>query len=73
VEEHTKQETSVRQIACGSACYLLHTVILLGFFDPEEGGDMFLRNVGSLSTDYTSLHHNHRYQNLKYKKILRFR
>jgi hypothetical protein len=23
------------------------------FFDPEDGGDMFLRNVGSHSTDYT--------------------
>jgi hypothetical protein len=22
------------------------------FFDPEEGGDMFLRNVGLLSADY---------------------
>jgi hypothetical protein len=25
------------------------------FFDPEDGGDMFLRNVGCLSTDYTVL------------------
>jgi hypothetical protein len=23
------------------------------FFDPEDGGDMFLRNVGCNSTDYT--------------------
>jgi hypothetical protein len=36
----------LREIA-GSACYLLHAGFLLGFFfDPEEGGDMFLRNVG---------------------------
>jgi hypothetical protein len=29
---------------------------LLGlFFDPEDGGDMFLRNVGGISTDYTAL------------------
>jgi hypothetical protein len=26
------------------------------FFDPEDGGDMFLRNVGWLSTDYTVLY-----------------
>jgi hypothetical protein len=24
------------------------------FFDPEDGGDMFLRNVGCNSTDYTA-------------------
>jgi hypothetical protein len=31
----------------GSACYPLHAGFLLGiFFDPEDGGDMFLRNVG---------------------------
>jgi hypothetical protein len=30
-----------------SACYLRHTDFLLGvFFDPEDGGDMFLHNVG---------------------------
>jgi hypothetical protein len=26
------------------------------FFDPKDGGDMFLRNVGWHSTDYTMLH-----------------
>jgi hypothetical protein len=30
-----------------SACYLLHAGLLLGlFFDTEDGGDLFLRNVG---------------------------
>jgi hypothetical protein len=28
----------------------------LGLFDPENGGDMYLRNVGWLSTDYTTLY-----------------
>jgi hypothetical protein len=26
------------------------------FFDPEDGDDMFFRNFGRLSTDYTGLH-----------------
>jgi hypothetical protein len=30
--------------------------ILLGLFDPEDGADIFLRNVGLLSTDYTALY-----------------
>jgi hypothetical protein len=25
------------------------------FFDPEDGGNIFLRNIGSLSMDYISL------------------
>jgi hypothetical protein len=30
---------------------------LLGsFFDPDDGGDMFLQNVDLLSTDYTALY-----------------
>jgi hypothetical protein len=34
-----------------------HAGFLLGLFsDPEDGGDMFLRNVGCLSTDYTALY-----------------
>jgi hypothetical protein len=38
-----------------SACYLLHPGLLLGlFFDPEDEGDMFLRNVDWLSTDTVS-------------------
>jgi hypothetical protein len=29
------------------------TGLFLGLFDPEDGGDMFLRKFGRLSTDYT--------------------
>jgi hypothetical protein len=31
-------------------------LLLCLFFDPEDGGDMFLRIVGWLSTDYTTLY-----------------
>jgi hypothetical protein len=37
--------------------YVLHAGFLLGlFFDPENRGDMFLRNVCWLSTDYMALY-----------------
>jgi hypothetical protein len=39
-----------------SACYLLHAEFLRGlFFHPEDGGDMFLRNVCCLAMEYTAL------------------
>jgi hypothetical protein len=38
------------------SCYEHHTGLLLGmFFDSEDGGDMSLRNVCSLSTNYRSV------------------
>lgn len=40
----------------GSACYMLHAGLLLGLFDPEDGGDTFLKNVSVLSTDYMALY-----------------
>jgi hypothetical protein len=30
--------------------------VLLGLFEPEDGGYMFLPNVACVSTDYTALH-----------------
>jgi hypothetical protein len=43
VEEWAKQGTSVKALL--AACF--HNGILIGlFFDHEDGGDMFLRNVG---------------------------
>jgi hypothetical protein len=35
------------------ACWFLAE---LNFFDPEDGGDMFLQNVSRHSTDYTALY-----------------
>jgi hypothetical protein len=36
---------------------MLHVGFLLGLlFDPENGGVMFLQNVGLLSLDYTALY-----------------
>jgi hypothetical protein len=37
-----------------SSCF--HAGILLGLFDPEDGGDMFLPNVSGISTDYMVLY-----------------
>jgi hypothetical protein len=34
-----------------------HVRFLLGlFFEPEDGGDIFLRDVGSYSAEYTALY-----------------
>jgi hypothetical protein len=44
-------------LSSGIAATCFHANFLLGlFFDPEDGGDMFLRNVGWLSMDYTALY-----------------
>jgi hypothetical protein len=46
---------TLRQINQVRICHLLACWFLLNyFFDPEDGGDMFLRNVGFNSTDYTA-------------------
>jgi hypothetical protein len=40
-----------------TAYCLLHAGFLLGIlFNPEDGGDMFFRNVGWLSTDYIAIY-----------------
>jgi hypothetical protein len=39
--------TAVVMKSSVSACYLLHAGFMFGlFFDPEDGGDMFLQNAG---------------------------
>jgi hypothetical protein len=43
-----------RYIGLLATCF--HAGILLVLLPPEDGGDMFLRNAGWLSTDYTALY-----------------
>jgi hypothetical protein len=43
-------QCSALKVNC-SACYLLGL-----FFDPEDGDNIFLQNVGRLSTNYTVLY-----------------
>jgi hypothetical protein len=49
------KKTSKKAGAKLSTC-LLASLLLGLFFDSEDGGDMFLRNVGWHSTDYTALY-----------------
>jgi hypothetical protein len=43
--------------AFGLLATCFHAGFLLGlFFDPEDGNDIFLQNVDSLSTDYTTFY-----------------
>jgi hypothetical protein len=52
---YLEQTTRVSKQA-SYAYYLLPAGILLRlFYNPEDRGDMFLRNVGWLSTDYMAL------------------
>jgi hypothetical protein len=52
------QETNMKQVAGEASDFCLtHVGFLLGFFfNPENGGSMFFRNVGWLSTDYSALY-----------------
>jgi hypothetical protein len=49
-----------------------HAGFLLGsFFDPEYGGDMFFRNIGSLSTDYMALYpRRHNFSRYRWSVVL---
>jgi hypothetical protein len=52
VEVQQFGETYCFHTGHSSAFYLLHSGFLLRlFFDPEDGGDVFLQNVGQLLTD----------------------
>jgi hypothetical protein len=46
----------IKTPAWSSACYLLHAGFLPGLlFNPDDGGDIFLLNVGWFLTAYTAL------------------
>jgi hypothetical protein len=46
-----------RRVVRCSACCLLHAGFLLGLlYSPEDRGDVFLPNIGWLSTDYSALY-----------------
>jgi hypothetical protein len=50
---YASQSGSCGVMAFSFACCVVHAGFLLGlFFNLEHGGDMFLRNVGWLLTDY---------------------
>jgi hypothetical protein len=43
-------------MACKACRFIIAGITVFGFlFDPEDGGDMFLRNVGLTTTNYTPL------------------
>jgi hypothetical protein len=54
VKKLAKQKTNMKLVA-EPACYLLHAGFLLGiFFNPKDGGDIFLWNISWLPVDYNS-------------------
>jgi hypothetical protein len=56
VKQQAKQGAIMKHLANRFTFCLLHYDRLLSlFFYPEDGGDMFLRSVGRLSTDFTAL------------------
>jgi hypothetical protein len=54
-----KQATSTTKVLTypyALFCMLFVHLLLGLLFDLEDGGEMFLRNIGWLSADYTELH-----------------
>jgi hypothetical protein len=49
---HGVRSQKIVPIALLAICF--HADILIGSYDPEHGGDMFLRNVAWVSADYTA-------------------
>jgi hypothetical protein len=64
------QGRSIRLTRSQQLAICFNAGFLRGLLIPKDGGGMFLRNVGLLSTDYTGLYpSNHRCENLKsYKR-----
>jgi hypothetical protein len=51
----TSTDVSEEHVAVLATCFTRRFLAQL-IFDPEDGGDMFLRNVAGILTDYTPLH-----------------
>jgi hypothetical protein len=61
---------SVQQVFLGFKFTLFVVCLFDLLFDPENGGDMFLRNFGWLSTDYTALYpRRQNYPGIIFEKI----
>jgi hypothetical protein len=63
---------TIRELGTLAATSRLITFLACGFFHPEDGGDMLLRNVGSNKTHIwryiqkNGILHNHRRETLKF-------
>jgi hypothetical protein len=51
LQNNPSKKPGRKQVACFRPGFLLGL-----YFDPKEEDEMFFRNVGSLSTDYTALY-----------------
>jgi hypothetical protein len=67
-----RENVTIKNVKYEEFCVLLSIFFTLGpFFLPEDGGDMFLRNVGWLSVGYMAIYlikqtpYIHCYENIK--------
>jgi hypothetical protein len=56
-----RQARYQRESRCQAEFYFKAGFLLVLFLDPEDGGDMFIRNICWLSTDYTAIYSRRQY------------